>query len=124
MLDFFFSFLFLKASVFFLFFVIDFLTEQIDAIETNSTLVETYKRAHGQPGTFFTNFIEVMGPPSLWLLPLYGAPNTIWTEPLYDDDKENDYFAGKNQIITHTKHQNSIVFDCLNDISNLFLLLN
>jgi len=90
------------ASVFFLFFVIDFLTEQIDAIETNSTLVETYKRAHGQPGTFFTNFIEVMGPPSLWLFPVFAAPNICWTEPLYDDDKENDYFGGSQKARDYT----------------------
>ena len=72
--------------------MVDFLTEQIDAIETNSTLVETYKKAHGQPGTFFQNFNEVMGPPYIWLIPIFGAPVIEWTEPLYADDHDHQYF--------------------------------
>merc|ERR1712232_1222568 len=57
-------------SGFFLFFVGDFFFEQIEAIETNSTLVETYQKKRGRKMGMMEHMKEVMGPSlALWWIP-------------------------------------------------------
>lgn len=64
------------VSGFFLFFCCSFLSEQYEAISTNTTLVETYQFCRGEkPG----NFSAVLGS-KFWLLPI----NTLG-EPDYDE---------------------------------------
>lgn len=61
-------------AAFMIWFAGDFFTEQFEAIETNTTLVETYKNTQGaniRTTTFFQRFIEIFGPHAfLWLLPI------------------------------------------------------
>jgi palmitoyltransferase len=62
-------------SGFFLWFAGDFFAEQFEAIETNTTLVESYKSIQGaniQQTTFYQRFVEIFGRnPLLWLLPIH-----------------------------------------------------
>ncbi|CAD7951800.1 unnamed protein product [Amoebophrya sp. A120] len=74
-------------SFFFLFFVADFLSEQIEGIETNSTLVETYQAKRGrQFPTRFDKWAEVFGKRwYLWWVP-YSNPNPVdLFEPVYTE---------------------------------------
>jgi hypothetical protein len=63
-----------SAAGFFLWFAGDFFAEQFEAIDSNTTLVETYKNFQGaniRKTSFFQRFVEIFGPnPLLWLLPV------------------------------------------------------
>ena len=59
-------------SIFFAFFVMTFMNEQLESIETNTTLIETYQRsASSEKRNFSENFREIFGNIKiLWLLPI------------------------------------------------------
>lgn len=97
-------------SSFFCFFSLDFLKEQIESIESNTTLIETHQRSCGEQGTFMENMQQVFGPPSWrWLLPVTPqiAPNfaerVTWLVDLADqvtndEDQEDDIgIAGEDE---------------------------
>lgn len=69
-------------------FVCDFLQEQIENIEMNSTLVETYQRTHGPRSHFWDHFRVVFG---LWRwqwpLPFVTCPPPDYTEEAIPDDR-------------------------------------
>ncbi|KEP66684.1 UNVERIFIED_CONTAM: DHHC zinc finger domain-containing protein [Hammondia hammondi] len=70
--------------VFFLAMSLDFLSEQWEALETNTTLVETYKNTHGARTNFFQHVAEVFGPTWwLWLIPCPPSISPDWAEPVY-----------------------------------------
>eukprot|EP00397_Hematodinium_sp_SG-2012_P024387 GEMP01025397.1.p1 GENE.GEMP01025397.1~~GEMP01025397.1.p1 ORF type:complete len:412 (+),score=78.09 GEMP01025397.1:79-1236(+) len=59
------------VSAFFMFFAADFLIDQIESIESNTSLVETYQRSMGPVGTFGENMRQVFGRVSWrWVFPL------------------------------------------------------
>ncbi|CAE7567318.1 Zdhhc3 [Symbiodinium sp. KB8] len=68
-------------------FVSDFLQEQVESIQMNSTLVETYQRTHGARSTFYNHFVAVFGASWwTWPLPYSSAPPPDYTEPAIADD--------------------------------------
>lgn len=68
-------------------FVADFLKEQIESIQLNSTLVETYQRTHGERTTFMEQFKGVFGYRwYLWPWPVPSVPTPDYTEPAIPDD--------------------------------------
>eukprot|EP00439_Symbiodinium_sp_Y106_P036240 s1638_g4.t1 len=68
-------------------FVSDFLQEQVESIQMNSTLVETYQRTHGTRSTFYNHFVAVFGASWwTWPLPYPSAPPPDYTEPAIADD--------------------------------------
>jgi len=80
-------------------FVTDFLWEQVESIQTNSTLVETYQRTHGKQTTVGDHFRTVFGHQQLlWFIPVVSAPTPDYAEGVvkeqdsdpwpsqYDDD--------------------------------------
>merc|ERR1712039_1007328 len=70
-------------------FVGDFLQEQIESIQMNSPLVETYQRTHGERSTFMEHFKGIFGRNVLlWPLPIYSAPPPPYTEPAVPDDAD------------------------------------
>jgi len=71
-------------------FVGDFLQEQIESIQTNSTLVETYQRTHGERTTFLEHFQTVFGRSwYVWPWPFPSAPPPAYEEPAIPDDEGN-----------------------------------
>lgn len=74
-------------------FVGDFLQEQIESIQQNSTLVETYQRTHGLQTTFQEHFRAVFGLRTwMWPLPYASAPHPDYTEPAIPDDSFDSRF--------------------------------
>jgi hypothetical protein len=70
-------------------FVGDFLQEQIESIQMNSTLVETYQRTHGQRSTFTDHFCTIFGNSWwYWPWPIPSAPPPVYTEPAIPDDMD------------------------------------
>ena len=59
-------------SIFFAYFVMTFMNEQLESLETNTTLIETYQRsAASSKRTFAENFAEIFGNNKiLWILPI------------------------------------------------------
>eukprot|EP00931_Biecheleriopsis_adriatica_P094215 TRINITY_DN6789_c0_g2_i1.p1 TRINITY_DN6789_c0_g2~~TRINITY_DN6789_c0_g2_i1.p1 ORF type:complete len:323 (+),score=18.65 TRINITY_DN6789_c0_g2_i1:89-1057(+) len=84
-------------------FVGDFLQEQLESIQMNSTLVETYQRTHGYRTTFWEHWRGVFGHNWLvWPLPYPSAPPPDYTEAAipdadhedtYSDDAYNDHLG-------------------------------
>mmetsp|Transcript_27490 Transcript_27490/g.69333 ORF Transcript_27490/g.69333 Transcript_27490/m.69333 type:complete len:688 (+) Transcript_27490:297-2360(+) len=73
-------------SFFFLFFVVDFLSEQVEAISTNSTLVETYQAKRGRLLPFREAARETFGEwRCLWWLPMANPSDPDYEEPVYMD---------------------------------------
>eukprot|EP00927_Polykrikos_kofoidii_P015128 TRINITY_DN1670_c0_g1_i2.p1 TRINITY_DN1670_c0_g1~~TRINITY_DN1670_c0_g1_i2.p1 ORF type:complete len:308 (+),score=43.03 TRINITY_DN1670_c0_g1_i2:202-1125(+) len=71
-------------------FVGDFLQEQIESIQMNSTLVETYQRTHGRRTTFCDHFRGIFGNCVwAWPVPVPTAPTPDYWEPAEDDDADN-----------------------------------
>lgn len=69
-------------------FVGDFLQEQIESIQTNSTLVETYQRTHGERTTFMEHFQIVFGRRwYCWPWPFVSAPPPDYAERAVPDDE-------------------------------------
>mmetsp|Transcript_7352 Transcript_7352/g.13025 ORF Transcript_7352/g.13025 Transcript_7352/m.13025 type:complete len:340 (-) Transcript_7352:178-1197(-) len=67
-------------------FVTDFLWEQVESIQTNSTLVETYQRTHGKRTTVEDHFKAVFGHRQLlWLVPVVSAPRPDYTEAVLNE---------------------------------------
>ncbi|CBZ53942.1 MGC81318 protein, related [Neospora caninum Liverpool] len=78
----------LVVLIFFLAMSLDFLSEQWEALETNTTLVETYKNTHGTRTTFFQHVAEVFGPRWwLWLIPCPPSISPNWAEPVYLEEE-------------------------------------
>eukprot|EP00434_Breviolum_minutum_P026833 symbB.v1.2.023716.t1/scaffold2193.1/size86202/2 len=70
-------------------FVSDFLQEQLESIEMNSTLVETYQRTHGKRSSFWEHFTAIFGPRWwTWPLPYPSALEPDYTEPALADEAE------------------------------------
>jgi len=68
-------------------FVSDFLNEQIESIQMNSTLVETYQRTHGERSCFYDHFRAVFGNSCyVWPWPFPSAPPPLYTEEAIPDD--------------------------------------
>lgn len=68
-------------------FVGDFLQEQIESIQMNSTLVETYQRTHGERSTTWEHWRGIAGPRWwVWPIPIPSAPSPQYTEPAIPDD--------------------------------------
>ena len=64
----------------------DFFAEQLEAIETNTTLVETYKDTQGaniRTTTFFQRFVDIFGEHAL-----------LWPLPIATTRQPPDYFEG------------------------------
>eukprot|EP00747_Dinoflagellata_sp_TGD_P109692 gnl/TRDRNA2_/TRDRNA2_170762_c0_seq1.p1 gnl/TRDRNA2_/TRDRNA2_170762_c0~~gnl/TRDRNA2_/TRDRNA2_170762_c0_seq1.p1 ORF type:complete len:150 (-),score=19.64 gnl/TRDRNA2_/TRDRNA2_170762_c0_seq1:92-541(-) len=86
-------------------FVSDFLSEQIEAIQMNCTLVETYQRTHGERTTFSDHFCQVFGSRWwAWPVPWIRAPEANYLEeaipddadlPIMGDDSESLGIAGE-----------------------------
>mmetsp|Transcript_75041 Transcript_75041/g.168348 ORF Transcript_75041/g.168348 Transcript_75041/m.168348 type:complete len:328 (+) Transcript_75041:186-1169(+) len=73
-----------------LLFVSDFLSEQIESIQMNSTLVETYQRTHGERGTFREHFRSVFGHRVLaWPWPYPSNHPPRYAEPALKDDGQD-----------------------------------
>lgn len=73
-----------------LLFVSDFLQEQIEAIQTNSTLVETFQRTHGARGTVMDHARTIFGHRYwLWLCPVRSAPPADYTEVAIPDEADS-----------------------------------
>jgi len=71
-------------------FVGDFLQEQIESIQMNSTLVETYQRTHGERSTFRDHFRTIFGNSWwYWPWPISSAPPPVYTEPAIPDDMDH-----------------------------------
>jgi hypothetical protein len=67
-------------------FVVDFLKEQIESIQTNQTLVETYQGTHGTITTFGEHFRAVFGDRWWqWPLPIRTAPLPDYSDPAVPD---------------------------------------
>lgn len=67
-------------------FVVDFLKEQIESIQTNQTLVETYQGTHGTITTFDEHFRAVFGDRWWkWPLPFCTAPLPDYSDPAVPD---------------------------------------
>jgi hypothetical protein len=74
-------------------FVGDFLQEQIESIQLNSTLVETYQRTHGERSTTLEHFRGIFGPRWwIWPWPIPSAPAPRYTEPAIPDDMDMNSF--------------------------------
>ncbi|KAL8272701.1 hypothetical protein Esti_003405 [Eimeria stiedai] len=72
----------LLIDIVFLLITLDFLSEQWEALETNATLVETYRNTHGKKSTLWEHAVAVFGSQWwLWWLPV--PPNIVpnWTDP-------------------------------------------
>lgn len=70
-------------------FVSDFLQEQIESIQCNSTLVETYQRTHGERSTFAEHFAASFGDDwRLWPWPIHSAPKPNYEEFAIPDDAD------------------------------------
>eukprot|EP00928_Gymnodinium_smaydae_P064391 TRINITY_DN47728_c0_g1_i1.p1 TRINITY_DN47728_c0_g1~~TRINITY_DN47728_c0_g1_i1.p1 ORF type:complete len:312 (-),score=21.75 TRINITY_DN47728_c0_g1_i1:249-1184(-) len=70
-------------------FVGDFLQEQIESIQMNSTLVETYQRTHGKRSCFMDHFRSVFGHNwLLWAIPIHTAPKADYLEAAIADDTD------------------------------------
>lgn len=71
-----------------LFFVTEFLQEQLEGIQSNSTLVETYQRTHGAQSTFRNHLLGVFGTKWwIWLWPCPSAPPPDYSEPALPNDE-------------------------------------
>jgi len=71
-------------------FVGDFLQEQIESIQMNSTLVETYQHTHGKRSTFEEHFRTIFGSPWwVWPWPFPTAPPPDYVEPAIPDDQDS-----------------------------------
>lgn len=69
-------------------FVGDFLQEQIESIQMNSTLVETYQHTHGRRTTFDDHFRTIFGSPWwVWPWPFPTAEPPDYVEPAIPDDQ-------------------------------------
>ena len=78
-------------------FVSDFLQEQIESIQMNSTLVETYQRTHGYRTHFWDHFRGIFGCRMwLWPWPAPSAPPPDYTEPAIPDEIEPPAFDNES----------------------------
>lgn len=67
-------------------FVADFLGDQVECIQSNSTLVETYQRTHGRQTTTRQQCEEIFGRNILmWPFPVATAPAPDYLEPVFPD---------------------------------------
>jgi len=74
-------------SGFFLFFVSDFLFEQVESIDTNATLVETYQAKRGRRIGLMPQLKEVMGQqPYWWWYPMPNPNEADFMEPVFADE--------------------------------------
>lgn len=74
----------LIESIVFLYMTTDFLSEQLESLETNSTLVESHQHSHGTQKGFWTHIKEVFGSPSLfWAFPTCPTLYLDFTEPVF-----------------------------------------
>ncbi|CAE7648192.1 zdhhc3a [Symbiodinium sp. CCMP2592] len=81
-------------------FVSDFLQEQVESIQMNSTLVETYQRTHGTRSTFYNHFVAVFGASWwTWPLPYPSAPPPDYTEPAIADDPYGELSQEDTSVI-------------------------
>mmetsp|Transcript_142790 Transcript_142790/g.397754 ORF Transcript_142790/g.397754 Transcript_142790/m.397754 type:complete len:331 (+) Transcript_142790:130-1122(+) len=79
-------------------FVGDFLQEQIESIQMNSTLVETYQRTHGERSTFLEHFRSVFGRSWwAWPWPFPSAAPPRYTEPAIPDDAGFPVVTGNSE---------------------------
>ncbi len=86
-------------SCFFLFFVGDFLFEQMEAIETNSTLVETYQQKRGRQDGLMTHLYDVMGPTvAMWWIPMANPKKVDLHEPIFLDKGKEDEVVDTDEI--------------------------
>lgn len=74
-------------------FVGDFLQEQLESIQMNSTLVETYQRTHGPRSNFWEHWRQIFGHSRwVWPCPFSSAPAPDYADPaISDEDSINDY---------------------------------
>jgi len=72
-------------------FVGDFLQEQIESIQMNSTLVETYQRTHGERTNFWDHWSCIFGDNRLhWPWPYVSCREPDYMEPAIPDDADAD----------------------------------
>lgn len=79
-------------------FVSDFLQEQIESIQMNSTLVETYQHTHGRRSTFEEHFRVIFGSP-WWVWP-WPFPTNLppdYVEPAIPDEHDAPLRGGDMQ---------------------------
>lgn len=77
----------LLIDVVFLLVTLDFLSEQWEALETNATLVETYRNTHGEKSTLWEHTVAVFGQQWwLWWLPVPPKIVPNWTDPELKDE--------------------------------------
>lgn len=70
-------------------FVSDFIQEQVESIQMNSTLVETYQRTHGPRTSFWEHFTSILGPCWwTWPFPFPPALEPDYLEPALPDEAE------------------------------------
>lgn len=71
-------------------FVSGFLQEQIESITTNSTLVETYQRTHGELTTFMNQFRIIFGQAWwFWPFPVVSCEAPNYLEPAIPDEPDD-----------------------------------
>jgi len=79
-------------------FVSDFLQEQIESIQQNSTLVETYQRTHGERTNFWDHWMSVFGRNWwLWPWPFRTHPPADYREPAYPDQDTDGYTSYREE---------------------------
>ncbi|KAF4738486.1 Palmitoyltransferase zdhhc3, variant 2 [Perkinsus olseni] len=96
------------VSVYALYSCIEFLSDQIDNLDTNTTLIETYKGTRGRHVSSLTDtFTEIAGNDRLmWLIPVNSYMPPTMTESIYE---------GSDMFDTHPLQYDIIV----NDTSHL-----
>lgn len=84
----------LLIDVSFLLITLDFLSEQWEALETNATLVETYRKTHGEKRTLWEHAVAVFGHQWwFWWLPVPPKITPNWTDPEFKDDTQLQFRA-------------------------------
>lgn len=92
----------LVIDVVFLLITLDFLAEQWEALETNATLVETYRNTHGQKTTLWEHSVAVFGRHWwLWWLPVPPKIVPNWTDPELRDETRRKHSHGGFPDATH-----------------------
>lgn len=107
----------LALAVFFAFMTLDFLREQWEAVETNSTMVESYQLTHGMRTNTLNHLYDIIGSDwYLWPLPTPPYLTVNYTEPVYPEltnSKIKHSFDGEPMGIEteseHSEHEDDEV---------------
>eukprot|EP00922_Rhytidocystis_sp_ex-Travisia-forbesii_P039856 GHVS01059297.1.p1 GENE.GHVS01059297.1~~GHVS01059297.1.p1 ORF type:complete len:409 (+),score=18.53 GHVS01059297.1:119-1345(+) len=107
------------VCAFFLYMTMEFLSEQWEAIETNSTLIENYKGTRGRQTDSWEALEEIFGKNWLWwCLPIPPQIQIDYTDPVYTDEEFTLIQKRRNSIATDG------LYDETQDLTNTDNLIN